>query len=295
MRKTPQDARLVSIIEHAHRRGLRVVLMPIVLLENPREGEWRGKIAPTNWADWWEDYESYVMHYAWLAESAGAEVFMVGSELVSTESDTERWRDLIARVRKGYHGRVGYSANWDHYKQVAFWDLLDIVGMTTYHDLGDGENLTVEDLVKRWAPIKKEIMEWQKGLGRRIVFTEVGWPNQVTCAKYPWDYYRSMDKPDPQAQANCFEAFFQTWAQDLAVAGYLIWEWRSYPGQETDPQKDTSYVPCGKPAMDVICRYFRAPPPPNGGAPNGATRPAIAAGAEKTDAPPEAGSETATD
>ena len=111
--------------------------MPIVLLENPREGEWRGKIAPTNWADWWEDYENYLMHYAWLAESAEAEVFMVGSELVSTETDTDHWKDLIARVRKAYHGRLGYSANWDHYKQVGFWDVLDLVGMTTYHDLGD--------------------------------------------------------------------------------------------------------------------------------------------------------------
>jgi hypothetical protein len=289
LRKTPTDPRLKSIMDHAHQRHLRVVLMPIILLENPREGEWRGKIAPTTWSDWWEDYENCTMHYAWLAESAGAEVFMIGSELVSTEADTDRWKNLIARVRKAYRGRVGYSANWDHYKQVGFWDCLDLIGMTTYHDLSDKENPTVADLVASWEPIKKEILDWQKQVNRSIVFTEVGWPNQVTCAKYAWDYYRSADKPDPQAQANCFEAFFRTWASEPAVAGYLIWEWRSYPGQELDPQKDTSYVPCGKPAMDVIARYFRAPPAherelEREKAPSaGATRPAIAAGKTTND------------
>jgi len=281
LRKTPTDGRVKSVIDHAHARGLRVVLMPIVLLENPREGEWRGKIAPTNWTDWWEDYENYVMHYAWLAEEAGTEMFVVGSELVSTEADTEKWRDLIARVRNAYHGRVSYSANWDHYEQVAFWDDLDVIGMTTYHELG-GENPTVAEVVEHWRPIKKKILDWQRGVNRPLLFTEVGWPNQVTCAKYPWDYYRSMDSPDPAAQANCFEAFFRTWAPEPAVTGYLIWEWRSYPGQDIDPQTDTSYVPCGKPAIDVITRYFRAPAAEETAPPNGTTRPAIAAGAGKT-------------
>lgn len=278
LRKTPTDQRLEGVIDYAHGRGLRVVLMPIVLLENPREGEWRGKIAPANWADWWEDYENYIMHYAWLAESAQAEVFMIGSELVSTEGDPDRWRDLIARVRRAYHGRLGYSANWDHYKPVTFWDALDIIGMTSYHDLGDKTKPTVAELVASWQPIKAEILEWQKQVNRPILFTEVGWPNQVTCAKYPWDYYRSVDKPDPQAQANCFEAFFQAWAAEPAVTGYLVWEWRSYPGQVTDAKKDTSYVPCDKPAMNVISRYFRASPAHDESTPASASRPAVATG-----------------
>jgi hypothetical protein len=51
LRKTPTDERITRVIDHAHNRGLRVVLMPIVLLENPRQDEWRGKIAPSNWTD----------------------------------------------------------------------------------------------------------------------------------------------------------------------------------------------------------------------------------------------------
>lgn len=261
-RRSPGTERLMSLVSHAHKRGLRVMLMPIVLLENPRAGEWRGKIGPKNWDDWWEDYNNYILHYARIAQAAGVEVLAVGSELVSTEKDhADRWRSLIARVRKTYKGYLIYSANWDHYLPVSWWDAVDIVGMTTYYDLTAGKPPTVDLLTKSWKPIREEVLAWQKTVGRPILFTEVGWPNQVTCAQYPWDYTRSPDKPDPKAQANCFEAFFGTWIKEPSVAGFLVWEWRNYPGQVIDPSKDTGYVPCGKPAMEVIEKYYRMPDP----------------------------------
>jgi len=140
--------------------------------------------------------------------------------------------------------------------------------MTTYYDLTSGSQPSVERLMKSWKPLRQDILGWQKTIGRPIMFTEVGWPNQVTCAQYPWDYTRSPDKPDPNAQANCFEAFFGTWIREPSIAGFLVWEWRNYPGQVVDPTKDTGYVPCGKPAMAVIEKYYRMPDP--------STRPAAA-------------------
>jgi len=259
-RRTPPVERILALCDLAHRKGLRVIIIPLVLLENPRQNEWRGKISPANanWSDWWEDYTNYIVHYAEIARAGKAEVFMVGSELNSTETQTERWQGLIAQVRRIYPGRLSYSANWDHYHVISWWSDLDIVGMTTYFDLTGGDEPTVERLSKSWRAIKKEILDWQRKVDRPILFTEVGWPNQVTCAQYPWDYYRAKDQPDQDAQANCFEAFFRAWIDEKAVAGFLVYEWRNHPDQKLGPE-DTSYSPCGKKAMQVIREYFQRP------------------------------------
>lgn len=257
-RRAPSDEQFKKLVQCAHDLHLRVVVMPIVLLENPEAGEWRGAINPRNWDDWWEDYNNYILSYAELCAAAKVDMFMVGSELVSTEKPyPDRWKSLVRKVRKVYGGYLSYSANWDHYTPVTWWKDLDVVGMTTYYDLTDGKPPTVERLEAKWRELKKNILDWQKTIGRPILFTEVGWPNQVTCAQFPWDYTRS-DKTDPAAQANCYEAFFRTWMDEPAVAGFLVWEWRNYPEQKTGP-KDASYVPVGKPCLEVIRKYYQAP------------------------------------
>ena len=265
-RKAPSQRRLEALIRYARTEDaehgkppLKVVLMPIVLMENPRSGDWRGSIDPADWEDWWEDYSKFMVHFARIAKATNVEVLMVGSELVTTEKQTERWTRLIESVREVYDGRLSYSANWDHYRVPQWWNKLDIIGLTTYYDLTGGKAPTLDRLRAAWKPIKKEILSWRNSQYPKhpILFTEVGWPNQVTCAQYPWDYYRAPDKPDPEAQANCFQAFFEAWMDEPAVAGYLIWEWRSYPEQKTGPE-DTSYIPCGKPSLDVIKKHFRA-------------------------------------
>ncbi len=259
-RKTPSDAELTELIAEAHKKGLRVILMPIVLLENARSGEWRGKIDPPNWDKWWEDYANFILHYAKLSAQSETEIFMVGSELISTEKQADRWRNLIARVRSVFPGLISYSANWDHYRPIKWWDEVDIIGMTTYYDLTGGDKPTLEKLTRSWLSIKEDILTWHaKNFPQLpILFTEVGWPNQVTCAQFPWNYYQSPNKPDPQAQANCFEAFFGTWISVPAVAGFIVWEWKQHPDQDTG-LKDTSYVPAGKPAMEVIEKFYRLP------------------------------------
>ena len=284
-RKVPSDKRLKELFALAHKQGLKVILMPIVLLENPRTDEWRGKIDPTKdkntWDDWWQNYTNYILQYADLAQESKVDMFMVGSELVSVEPQTERWEKLIKQVRGRFKGMLSYSANWDHFmaKQGGpkFWDKLDIVGMTTYYDLCGSKKPTLDVLLDTWKDRKKEVLDWQATVNRPILFTEAGWPNQETAAQYPWDYYRAMDKKDPQLQKRCFEAFFKTWADEPAVGGYLVWEWQNYEGMDTSPEKDCGYCPKGKPAMEVITKYFRLP--------NGKAAPATAPAGRVTSSP----------
>lgn len=280
-RKVPSIERLIGLIKLARQRGLRVVMMPMVLLDNPRTGEWRGKIDPPEPDKWWERYENFVLFYAKIAESAGAEAFIVGSELILLEDQTQRWRGLIGKVRSVYGGKLTYSANWDHYENIQWWRDLDMVGMTVYYDLVGDKKPSLDVLLEAWKPIKVNILKWRKKIGRPILFTEVGWASQEGCAKEPWNYYASTT-PDPKTQDLCFQAFFKTWAGENDVAGVLLWEWQNHPDQ-VGGMNDTSYIPTGKPAMRTIREFFQGPgleptttrtAPATGSAPSPDTRPA---------------------
>ena len=48
---TPSGDEWREIISIAHDSGLRVILMPIILLSDPRGTEWRGVINPPSWDD----------------------------------------------------------------------------------------------------------------------------------------------------------------------------------------------------------------------------------------------------
>src|SRR2546429_271368 len=64
--KTPSDDALRRLLRAARGRGLATVLMPIVLLDDPRPGEWRGKLAPPDPRAWLEAYRALVVAYARL-------------------------------------------------------------------------------------------------------------------------------------------------------------------------------------------------------------------------------------
>ena len=143
---TPSDEAVRTAARLARGRGMRVMLFPLVHVQKLDTGEWRGTLRPADWGMWFQAYGEFILHYARLAEAESIEVFSVGSELCSSETHEGEWRELIARVRWVYHGRVLYSANWDHYRDIRFWDALDFVGVNAYYRLSAVSQPTVEEL-----------------------------------------------------------------------------------------------------------------------------------------------------
>jgi hypothetical protein len=247
----------LALLALAHGHGMRVVLMPKVLLSDPRGGAWRGKIRPPSWDAWFDQYEAFIIHFARLAQRGGVEVFLVGTELISTEKHTERWRRLIAKVREVYFGKLAYSANWDHYKGIRFWPDLDLIGLTTYFNLNESEKPrpTVADLREAWQPIRDQILTWRAKIDRPLLFTEVGWCSQEGCSVEPWNYYHN-EKATPaghQEQAANYQAFIDTWAGRPEVSGILWWEWTTAPGGNDD----YDYTPRNKPALEFLRHFFQ--------------------------------------
>lgn len=263
-RKTPSREDLKMIFQEAKKAGLQVILMPIVLLSHPRGSEWRGAIEPPNWDDWWRQYREFLLFFADAARDGGVDVLMVGSELVSTEKETAQWVKTIELVRERFpRGKLGYSANWDHYKPIQFWNKLDLVGMTSYYTLANGANPSVAEIVSRWKPIQAEILAWQKQIGKPVILTEVGWCSQSGAATAPWNYYHNM-KATPEGheeQRRLYEAFLKVWDNAPGLSGVIWWEWTDAPGGAND----FSYTPRNKPAEQLLRRWFEQGKMPTGG------------------------------
>ena len=255
IRKCPSQEQFRQIIQHAKKRGLRVVLMPVLLLSNPRGSEWRGVINPPSWDEWFSSYLEFIKYFAKISLDNDVDAMSVGAELISTESFRDRWDKVIAEVRKIYHGKLFYSSNWDHYRNVTFWDKLDWIGMTSYHKLADEENPKEEVLLKSWSKIKKEILGWRKDIGKPILFTEVGWCSQPGASIEAWNYYRhqTASKAGLLEQKKCYEAFIHTWGGEKNLAGAMWWEWTL----DGCGPEDFGYTPKGKPAEEVLKQWYQ--------------------------------------
>ncbi len=260
----PQRGQLVTLLKHAKTRGLTTSLMPQVLFTQPRGNEWRGKIHPHNWAPWWESYREMIGYFLDVAIEADVDIFCVGSELLSTERQTDRWVELIAEVRQGFRGLLTYSTNWDHYHVPTLWRHLDLIGISGYWDMTKGvthDPPTPEDLAARWSQIRTKLLNFAIAQNRPILFTEIGYPTLPWAIKDPWNYVNSDNTlPDPHAQAAGYAAFLAAW-EDLLIhqpnpavaAGVFFFEWDPYhqggPG-------DSGYGVRGKPAFDLLRQWL---------------------------------------
>lgn len=262
LRMTPTAAQLSDLIAHAKSRNLRVVLMPIVLLDRPRGTEWRGMIKPEVWEDWFDSYRGMMRHYAEVAQGAGADVLVVGSELVSTESRLDEWTKTIRMVRGIYKGQLTYSSNWDHYRAVPFWDQLDLIGMNSYWNMGkvggrtlSRRQITVEAIEQRWAEIQQDLLAFQAKQGKPLLLLEVGWCSLDNAAHEPWDYTSLTARIDLDLQRKLYEGFFRSWWGKPGFGGFMVWEWTIGDGG----RDDRGYTPEGKPAEKVLKEWMAKP------------------------------------
>lgn len=267
----PYRERLIALIKHARQRGMTTALMPTVLFTAPRGGEWRGKIVPDSWDKWWQSYQRMTDHFVAIAVEANVDIYVVGSELLTTEKQTQRWRKVIARVRKQFAGSLTYSANFDAYGDPTFWDQLDLVAMNGYFNLtGEHQNdhPPIEHVTQQWRNHRKKVLAFAASQGKPLLFTELGYPSAPWGLKRPWDYVPYNDTVStPAVQRDGYEAFFQSWRTDLEkvdllkpaadleapLAGVFFYEWDPY--REGD-SKDTHYGIRGKPAFDVVKNWL---------------------------------------
>jgi len=262
----PYRSRLVELIRHAKRRGMTTALMPTIRLAEPRGGEWRGQIVPDNWDQWWRSYQRMTDHFVTIAVDTEVDLYIIGSELLTTENQSGRWRRLIAQVRSRFKGPLTYSGNWDSYSGPTFWADLDLIALNGYFDLTaghDSDHPPLSHLTAQWRQQRKQLVAYSRRLGKPLLMTEVGYPSRSTGLKSPWDYWPDDDEvADHAVQRAGYDAFFTAWAEDLKrpqnndspLAGIFFYEWDPYRAGE---KHDTHYGVRGKPSYQLIKQRLR--------------------------------------
>lgn len=250
------DDRLTRAVAQALHLGLRVMLKPQLWCQ----GLFTGDIAFAQEADfdhWFADYRGWMLHYARLAAQERIDLLVIGTELGGVTRSPHQeaaWRSLIRDVRRVYSGPLTYAGNWaNDFETLPFWDALDILGVNMYYPLaGPGE------MPDAGSPRLRELRARFAALSRRyrkpILFTEVGYAASAAAAVEPWKEGNAA--LDPALQARCYEVVFEAFYREPWLAGLFWWKWPSHG--RGNPQ-DESFNPLGKPALQVLERWYGQP------------------------------------
>ncbi len=259
------DVGLKVTTQHAKRFGIRTLLKPHIWLRNSSNGKWRGEIemnSEQDWQSWFASYRTFIFHYARFAERNDIEALAVGTELRTTAVKREQdWRDIIEEIRKVYSGKLTYSANWyGEFEEIPFWDALDYIGIQGYFPLTDKEHPTVDELKAGWQPHLQTIEGISRRHNKPVIFTEIGYRSAADAAIRPWEWPRrrreQATEADLQTQANCYEAFFQTFWQKDWCMGAFFWKW--FPKLRSDSDyRGKGFTPQNKPAEQVMANWFK--------------------------------------
>ena len=259
---SPSDTELGTIIHQAHQLGMSVFLKPEIRCSSR---VWIGRVKPDSGSTWFNFYRVFIVHYAQLAQTEHCQMFSVGSELDSTAMNSwqrGQWTRIINWVKDYYLGPVTYAADWRTYRSIPFWDSLDVVGINAYfpvcHPFAPYEpnvmNLS-EHWKDTWVP-KIEAFRDSLGLSdstKPVIFTEIGYRSIEYCATEPWNG-TTYGVHDPTEQRNCYMAALHSLLGKPWFAGWFWREWTTDPNQ--GGASDLSYSPKGKPAQEVLRRWF---------------------------------------
>jgi hypothetical protein len=229
MSRLYRDTRwLTRPIEEAHRLGLKIMIKPhIAYWGSPFS--WRGAIEFDNAAEWDRFFETYGQWIAMVAElSRDADAFVVGTELDRTIGHEAQWRRIIAAVREKTKAPLTYSANWDQYERVRFWDALDAIGIQAYFPLVGHELLPSEgELNKAWGRLVKRLDAYGERHDRVIVLAELGYNRSSQAAVRPWEY-RTGGEHATETQKRCLDAALSAIEKSDRIVGAFLWKW--FPG-----------------------------------------------------------------
>lgn len=265
----PTDEQILAVLAAARDHGMATSLMPRIQFTAPRGNEGRSKIQPDDWTAWWESYHKVMLGFADIAHRAEVTLLSVGCELNSAEDPRfeEQWAELIRDIRETHAGPLTYTANWDRYTQLPFWEQLDAIGVSGYWDLTANSRSTPPsdgDLARRWVAIYSQLTSFAEDTGRPVLIMELGYPAASWGLQEPRRAAGSAsdEAPDPATQARGYRSFLEAFAEVLAgedprFAGVFFYKWGL--GLTSDDVAERGYGIEGNPAEAELRAFLRDP------------------------------------
>jgi len=275
------DNEIRRAIELARKNNLKVILKPTV---NVRDGTWRGYIQFKNpdgktidvnaWGQWWGNFNRFILHYAQIAKETNCEMLCLGCEMGTTEPFVDRWRNLIAEVRKVYPGAITYNANHGNENKVRWWDATDVIGISGYYAIGvDDEqaakkdpnkvlvsDTSVEALKRRVLPIKENLRKVSQRYDRPVFFIELGMCSAKGCSAAPFTHNDPNTMIyDGDEQARFYQAMLEAFWDEPWFIGYAWWDWHTDLYSLEKAKTDTTFCIYGKPAEKVVKEWYSKP------------------------------------
>jgi hypothetical protein len=260
------DAEVRGAIRSARRAGLEVFLLPriespsfFVPESRPEDVRpWRGDLemkSPADWAAFFAGYRRMIAHYGALCREEGVAWLSIGLEYRKTvRKHPAEWRAVARAAKEAFQGPITYSANWDDFDQIEWWDAVDAIGIGAYFELvperGRG---SLRQATSGWAPIRDRLKAFSLRWERPILFTETGYTAFADAAYRPWEWQQTKDRAiDYSAQADTWRALLRTFAGEPWWKGVFVW--RFYTDRSAVPAWD--YAP-GPEAERVIGSTFK--------------------------------------
>ncbi len=274
--KSAQPADITWVIQQAVALGFTVAVKPQVDFAGGLP--WRAYAAPTTpgapgtAGSWFDNYNTFIVAQATLAQAAGATYFFVGNENVSMVGTayTTQWNTICTNVRAVFTGKIIYAAaSWNGPSEAmttGIWPYVDYCGFDFYPQLLPQTQVltpataistilaafTSNSFGNDYLTLFQNLLTYA---AKPLFLGETGTMNWNGALYEP--YQSTGDGSNNQTlQAWFFQALFEFINNNFGtvpIFGMAIWLWRPFSYQALPED----YTVWGKQASDVIAKWLQ--------------------------------------
>ena len=199
--------------------------------------DWTGNFTPSDWSTWEANYETYVLHYARLAEENGIDYLTILNEQNTVEMRTEYLLKLIDEVRQVYSGTIIIQTavtcpNYQNHIPDEVLEAVDAIGLNFYPSPRVGPDASIEEMTQGLLPQFNELADhFSSNNSKSLILSEFGTTrfDGITSERCITDQFGLTDKKiDYHEMSNFYAAFANALRMSKLskkLSGVMLHEW----------------------------------------------------------------------